>query len=273
RRVGLAGPLTYQRHAALAAELAGATLVDFGPRLARMRRLKSEEEMAFIRRGAELSDLAVAALEREARPGLTEHELVSIMETAYVPLGGTTHIHFLGATPMAAPRLCCPSQTPGPRPLEAGDVILTEISAQVRGYYGQVLRTFTVGSAATPAYDRMHALAEEVFETAAEAIRPGAGPEAVLDAGEAIHEAGFTIEDDLLHFAVGGVYSPSLRTRRTALGPTPAFTFEEGMVVVVQPNVITPDERMGVQFGEMLRVTAAGVESFHRAPRRLLRCG
>jgi hypothetical protein len=43
------------------------------------------------------------------------------------------------------------------------------------------------------------------------------------------------------------------------------------MVIVVQPNVVTADHRMGVQVGEMLRVTAAGAESFHAVPREILR--
>ena len=271
-RIGLGGPVSYQRHAALAAEL-GADLVDFGPRLARMRRVKSPEEIAMIRRGAELSDLAIAALEREVRVGLTEHELAAIAEGAYVPLGGTTHIHFIGVTSMAEPDLCCPSQTHSDRPVRAGDVILTEISAQVHGYYGQVLRTLTVASEAAPVYREMHDLAMDVFDRSCAAIGPGVGPEAVLDVAESIHGAGYTIEDDLVHCAVGGVYAPYLRTRRTALEPQPSFVFEEGMVLVVQPNVITSDERMGVQFGEMVQVTASGVETLHAAPRRLLRCG
>jgi Xaa-Pro aminopeptidase len=45
------------------------------------------------------------------------------------------------------------------------------------------------------------------------------------------------------------------------------------MVIVVQPNVVTTDHRMGVQVGDMLRVTATGVESFHSVPREILRCG
>ncbi|MGH7904521.1 MAG: M24 family metallopeptidase [Candidatus Dormibacteraceae bacterium] len=272
-RIGLAGPVSYQRHAALIRELAGTAPVDFGPRLTGMRRVKSVEEMGFIRRGAELSDLAIAALEREARPGMTEHDLALIVESAYLPLGGTTHIHFIGATSMADPDLCAPAQTQSGRRLRAGDVILTEISAQFHGHWGQVLRTFSVAAGPTPSYRRMHEVAVEAFERITGLIRPGASSEAVLDAAELIHEAGFTIYDDLVHCAVGGVYAPYLRTRRTALGPAAPFTFEVGMVIVVQPNVITPDERMGVQFGEMLQVTPTGVESLHHSPRGFLRCG
>ncbi len=45
------------------------------------------------------------------------------------------------------------------------------------------------------------------------------------------------------------------------------------MTIVIQPNVITEDERMGVQVGELVRVTRSGVEQMHRSPLRFLRCG
>ena len=35
------------------------------------------------------------------------------------------------------------------------------------------------------------------------------------------------------------------------------------MTVVVQPNVVTPDERAGVQVGELLLVTETGMERLH----------
>jgi hypothetical protein len=43
------------------------------------------------------------------------------------------------------------------------------------------------------------------------------------------------------------------------------------MTIVVQPNVITPDERAGVQLGEMVRITDTGFERMHRAPWGFLR--
>jgi hypothetical protein len=49
--------------------------------------------------------------------------------------------------------------------------------------------------------------------------------------------------------------------------PAPAGrTFEEGMAVVVQPNPITPDERMGLQLGQLAVVHAGGAETLHAVP-------
>jgi Xaa-Pro dipeptidase len=40
-----------------------------------------------------------------------------------------------------------------------------------------------------------------------------------------------------------------------------------GMTVVIQPNVVTPDGKAGVQTGELVLVTTTGVESLHAMPR------
>ncbi len=270
--VAVAGPLSFQRHAALS-EALGVTPLDLDMQLTRLRLVKSAEEMEMIQAGAVMSDAALLALRAEAKPGMSEHDLVAIVEAAYLPDGGVTHIHYLGATSMAEPDLCVPRQFATERRLIAGDVILTELSAARDGYYGQVLRTLTVGAEPTPEYSRLHDVALLVYDRVCDAIRAGVSSEAILDIAETIHNAGCTIYDDLVHCAVCGVYAPFLRTRRTTRGAGHRFTFEENMVIVVQPNVVTPDHRMGVQVGDMIRVTATGVESFHSVPREILRCG
>ena len=52
------------------------------------------------------------------------------------------------------------------------------------------------------------------------------------------------------------------------LGAVPDFTFAAGMTVVVQPNVVTPDERAGVQTGELLLVERARRGTAARRPAR-----
>ena len=49
------------------------------------------------------------------------------------------------------------------------------------------------------------------------------------------------------------------------------MTLEAGMMIVVQPNVITPDGKAGVQTGECLYITETGAETIHSAPRGALR--
>lgn len=272
-RIGLLGPLSYKPYDALRKRLSRATFEDFTAKMVQHRLVKSGEEIAFLRKGAELSDRAIEALEREARPGIAEHELTAIVEGAYLGLGGKNHIHYMVTTPMSNPSVCVPAQNQSARILQAGDVLITEISAHYHGYAGQILRPFAIGTPPTAAYQHMYEVAVEAFNRIAAVIRPGATTDEVLDAAEYIHAAGFTICDDLIHGFGGGYLPPVLRTRRTGVNVSEPFTFRENMAVVIQPNVITEDERMGVQVGELMIVTHNGVESLHGYPMRFIQCG
>lgn len=267
-RVGVIGALGHRGHAALSSF--ASEVVDLNEAYTRVRLVKSDEEVAWLRKGAALTDAAIAALLERARAGHTEGDLVALIEAAYLPLGGSTHIHYLGVTSMNDPDRCVPSQYPGPRVVSKGDVVVVEISASYWGYAGQVLRTFTVSSEPTELYRRLHDTAQRAFEVVAEVIRPGVHVREVVEAAAVIEDAGFTIYDDLLHGFGGGYLPPVLGTESRSLQPVPDMTFEAGMAVVIQPNVITPDERAGVQTGELVLVTDDGVTRLHDAPRGLL---
>ena len=271
-QIGIMGMIPFKHYQTIRQILPHATFVDFTSQMQQLRQIKSEEEITFLRKGAEFSDRAIEALEHQARPGITEHELAAIVEAAYLGLGGKTHIHYLATTPMQNPTICVPAQHQSNRVIEKGDVLITEISAHYHGYPGQILRPFTIGTKPTPEYQRMYEVAVDVYLRIADVIRDGATINEVLDAAEYIHAAGFTIYDDLLHGFGGGYLSPILRTRRTSVKPPQPFIFRENMTIVIQPNIITTDERMGVQVGELVRVTRDGVESLHRYPMRFIQC-
>jgi Xaa-Pro aminopeptidase len=230
--------------------------VDLNAAYTQLRLVKSGEEIAWIRHAAKLTDAGVAALCEAARPGVSEYELGAAIEAAWLPHGATTHIHYLAATPMAEPELCVPAQWPSDRRLQAGDALLFELSANWWEYPAQRLGTNFVDAEPTPLYRELLAEAEATFDAVVARLRAGATAAELWEAAR-----GITIRDDLVHGFVGG-YLPPVLGARTAV---PDFTFEAGMTVVVQPNVVTRDERAGVQVGELLLVTDAGCERLHGA--------
>lgn len=267
-RVGVVGPLPFPLHRVLA-EAVG-EVVDLGAGYTRLRMRKSPEELEWLRSAAELTDLSCAALRDEAVPGHSEYDLVALVEGSYLPLGGTSYIHYFSITSMASPGQSVPSQWPGDRRLEVGDVLSCELSTSYGvDYPGQLLRTFTVGAEPTPLYDELHTVAEEALERIEAVLAPGVTPAEVVEAAGVIEEAGFTTVDDLVHGLGGGYLPPVFGSRSRTLEPLPEVAFAEGMTVVVQPNVTTPDGRAGVQTGELLHVTGAGCERLHRFPRGL----
>jgi Xaa-Pro dipeptidase len=269
-RIGLIGPLTHGAHARLA-ELSEVVALDGD--YTRLRLVKSPAEIEWLRVGCELTDAAVRALRDGARPGLDERELGALVEGAYLGRGGTTHIHYFAATSMAEPAMAVPAQWPSTRRLQAGDALTCEISASWWDHPGQLLRTFAVAAEPTDLYRELHAAADAALDAILAVLRPGATAADVVAAAQVIEDAGFTTRDDLLHGFVGGYLPPVLGSPSRQLGPVPDFTFDTGMTVVVQPNVVTRDETAGLQTGELVLLGPDGPQRLHGVERGLLRIG
>jgi Xaa-Pro aminopeptidase len=267
--VGIIGPMHFEQHAKLASRFG--PIANLNRAYLRLRRVKSPEEIDWLRIGAALSDAGMEGLRNAARPGVNERELCAAIEQAYVAEGGINWIHYIGATSMQNPQIGVPAQFPSTRCLETGDAVTAEISAAFWDHAGQVLRSFTIGAEPTPLYRDLHSAADAAFDAIAAVLREGALPEDVVDAACVIEDAGFTIIDDLLHGYGGGYFPPILGTRSRPAGPIPDEPFAAGMTVVIQPNVVTRDGRAGVQTGELVLITEQGVERLHAYPRGFIR--
>ena len=270
-QLGIVGPMPYTHHARLQEALPSAAWTDFSGQMRDQRQIKSDEEVEWLRRSALMSDRSVMALVEQARPGMTEHQLAKVIEDAYLGDGGINQIHFVITTSMANPEGGIPRQYMSDRVVQKGDVLVTEISTNAFGYVAQVLRTMTIGESPNEEYHALHETALEAFGRIESVLRPGATVVEVMDAAHVIAERGFTVYDDLVHGE--SQLPPIVRTREQYRGEPPNFTYREGQCYVIQPNVVTPDAMRGVQFGEMIRITATGVERLHTVPRQLFVCG
>lgn len=263
-RVATLGPLSAEQHAALSARFG--KLKSLNRDYIRLRQVKSAEELDWLRIGAHFSDLGMAALRDGVKPGMNERELGDLVERAYVAQGATNVIHYIGVTSMAAPDLAVPRQFPSMRRVQAGDVVVAEISAAFWEHPGQVLRSFALGEPSS-LYRDLHAAADAAFDAIAAVLGAGATPADVIEASGVIEDAGFTIIDDLLHGYGGGYLPPILGCKSRPAGPVPQEPFRAGQTVVIQPNVVTRDRKAGVQTGEMVVITESGIERLHAMPR------
>ena len=274
RNVGVVGWMPYQQHDSMRRTTGDqCRFEDVTAGFRKIRLKKSDEELEWLKRGAAFTDAALAGLRDALAPGIREYQLAAAIETSYLADGGSTSFYYLASTPMSRPDRCVPAQVLSNRVIEAGDVVTCEIAIAYAGYAGQCLRTFTVSAEPTPQIAELHAIAEDVYHDVAAAIRTGAGIEEVWEASDAISERGFTIRDGLVHGYGIGLLPPSIRTRDTTHGVDDDWVFEAGQTIVIQPNVISPDETVGVQVGELCVVTDEGARSLHSYPFELIRAG
>lgn len=270
RKIGLIGAVPFQHYNRLREKFPGAAFTDLSGKLRSMRTVRSAEEIERIRFASELTDQSIQSLAEGLKAGMREDEIPALIEPAYLKQGGYAGIHFMSSMPMRAPDFPVPSQFHSSRKLQNGDCLITEISGAYSGYSGQIHRTFSIGEGPTPEWKQMHDAAVEAFETLAGTIKEGVTTTEAEEAAEIIHRRGYSIYDDLIH----GVnqYPPIFQTRTTRRHEMKEMTFRENMVIVIQPNLITKDEKMGLQFGETLVVTKKGCQSLNAYPRQWITC-
>jgi Xaa-Pro aminopeptidase len=276
-KIGLAGvrnvgrssmPFEHQR--ALAATMPEATFVDALDAMQEARRIKSAEEIAWYEKGADFTDRAIMALADGLKAGMPEYELSALIQHAFLKDGGQLMFHFLGTTPMAAPELIFPWQYPSARTVQQGDILLTEISAGYWGYCGQIQRAFTVGAKPTATYQKLFDYASGAYDAIFKVLKPGATSQEILEAARFVERDGYKTHDVLIH-GWGITIEPPRADLDCAMikRDWQHFTVEEGMMFVIQPHIITPDETSGLQVGNLVVIEKDGARSLQKAPMSL----
>ncbi len=257
------GILTLSQRAFLQ-ELVGPSLVleDVGPFLAELRLTKTADELAMMREAAAITDRVMEALLKEVAPGVTENELVGLVEYLLRREGaeGPSFEAFV----MTGENAWLPQRVGSSRALCDGDLGVVDMGARYNGYCSDLTRTFAVGDI-SPEQERLFLLARASQEAALEAVRPGVQACQVHQAAwEVVQAAGHG--EHFLHLTGHGVgvsihEAPILDEGvRTVLRPN--------MVVTVEPGLYVPS--LGAaRVEDLVLVTDGGCELLSGASRDL----
>jgi Xaa-Pro aminopeptidase len=153
----------------------------------------------------------------------------------------------------SGPRSALPHARTSERVLKAGDILLIDFGARVRGYCSDVTRTFVLGRA-DDRQRAIHELVQEAQLRARDGIRTGmTGAEADVLAREVIAERGFgeAFGHSLGH-GLGLEVHEGPRLATTATAPLPV-----GAVVTVEPGIYLPGWG-GVRLEDDLWLSADG---------------
>ena len=134
--------------------------------------LRDRREIEAIRVAAQLVARTLDMLGREIRPGVTTAALDRLAETFIRDHGGRPAFKGYRGFPASI----CPSVNdevvhaiPGPRCLEAGDMIGVDVGVEMNGYYGDSARTFAVGEVGPEVKRLMQVTREALLEGIARA--------------------------------------------------------------------------------------------------------
>lgn len=239
-------------------------LEDAGPLIERLFMVKMPGELDAIRRAAALADDGYAYFMEVARPGRTQFEVVADVEAFLRAKGSPDNFQIIGSGRADVRGMTPPSD----RKLVAGDMVTTELTPAVDGYFAQICRTMVLG--------RADAIQKKAFAVWLEA----------MEAGIAAVRAGVTAadiaraENDVFRRHGLGEYCSSkyTRVRGHGLGLMPDMKpailedvdtpLEAGMTIIVHPNTYHPEAGYMV-LGDVVVVGEHGCEVLTRTPRRL----
>ena len=147
-----------------------------------MRMVKSEEEIDLLRGAAKIARKVIDAMINTARPGVTEAEVYAEMIRTQIANGGEPNIfNLLSSGPVEHPpeelwhllHGCEQPLTPTTRPLQAGDIVISEWHTKYGGYRCHTEHVVYLGKRAPKELLDIWAAYVECLEASKEALIAG----------------------------------------------------------------------------------------------------
>ncbi|MCA1791951.1 MAG: Xaa-Pro peptidase family protein, partial [Thioalkalivibrio sp.] len=251
-----------------------ARFTDAGWLVEEVRMIKSDEEIALLRRAGILARAMAHAMEDAARPGAHEYEVYAAMLHACLSRGGEEEMIWISSGAVPPPHGKRPPASA--RLLESGDIIVCEYHARYKGYLAGAEISLSLGE--PPAkYEDLHKVCVASQEAGIAAMRPGnAFSQAVLGFRQPIIDAGFNSVECGLHGH--GLASPEFPStmyggqagawEEHAYARIPSLEFQPNMVLATASDVFDPtwNDRTGLMLGRTILITEDGAEELTGLP-------
>ena len=232
--------------------------------LDRLLMLKAEEEVDAIRRAAHLADEGYAVFRRAAEVGKADYQLIAEIEGFFRANNVDDNFMLIG---VGGPEVRGMTPPTGKR-LSKGDMVTTELTPCVDGYYVQICRTLVVGEP-SEAQRKAFGVYHEAMVAGIDAVKPGITAADIAKA-----------ENDVFrrHGLGDYVTSEYTRVRGHGLGLFPdskphilenvTTPIVENMALIVHPNTYHPEVGY-IVLGDSIIVGGQGAEVLTATPREL----
>ncbi len=256
-------------HAVLTQELPEATFVDATAVVNWQRLVKSDEEIAFIRKAARISEKVIETAIEKSEPGLRKNELVA--EIFHAGITGVDEIWgdypaILPLTPSGEDATAAHLTWNG-NEMRAGEATFFELSGVYRRYHAPLCRTVFLG---TPPADMIEAEKAQIegIEAGLDAARAGNRTCDIANAFMSVLQKYGIKREGRMGYPVGVSYPPDWGERTASIRTEDDTILEPGMVFHFMPALWM--ETWGLETTETILITADGpAQPFCTTPRKL----
>ncbi|MDG6915051.1 MAG: aminopeptidase P family protein [Nitrososphaerota archaeon] len=241
----------------------GVQLVDAGEEVAQERAVKLDGEVAIMREASKVTEAAVRAALRSARPGMREYEIAAEGEYAARRLGAEGMSWSLAT--FAGPNTGLMTRHDSERRVREGEFLILGYATIFKAYNTDITTTTVVGRPSA-AQKRLYTATYDAYQAALKAARPGATTLDVRDAAEeVVDEYGyaqysFSRIQPILHGVGFNVYEPPWAPEPGR--DSPSAPLRPGHVIAIEPCITLYDNLKvgGCRIGETILVTESGCE-------------
>ena len=233
--------------------------------VAELRMRKEQSEIANMRKAAEIAQAALQATFPKIKAGVSEREIAAELLLQLLRHGSQSKIPF---SPIVAsgPNSANPHASPTDRKLQPGDLLVIDWGGNVKGYFSDITRTFTVGDV-DPELKHIAEIVKKANAAGHAIAKPGLPAGQGDDAARAvINQAGYGkyFTHRTGHgLGLEGHEEPYIRSDNQ-------LPLQVGMSFTIEPGIYLPG-RGGVRIEDDVVITADGLESLTDLIRELIR--
>lgn len=243
-------------------KLKGVRLMPKGGWIERLRAIKSEREIEYIREAIKRAERAFLKVKSHIKEGISEQELAILLESQ-IKSEGSKILPFpvivASGENSSMPHWRCST-----RKLRRGDFVVIDWGAECEGYFSDMTRTFIIGEASRRHLE-IYNIVNSARKAAIESIRVGVmAKEIDSKARNLIKQSGYA-----KNFGHGTGHGIGLDVHENPrINPKSKETITSGMVFTVEPGIYI-EGFGGVRIEDMVLVSSDSVEILTTLPREI----
>jgi Xaa-Pro aminopeptidase len=238
-------------------------LVPAPPIIEDIRLIKSDVEVAKIRKACEISDAAFTHILTFIKEGITELEIANELEAKMRSLGASGSAFDMIVA--SGERSALPHGGPTERKLQAGDLLTLDFGAIYNGYLSDMTRTITIGEP-NEQLKEIYKIVSHALENGLQHIKAGmTGDEVDALTRDIITEAGYGP-----YFGHSTGHGVGMYIHEgIALAKGSKDIVKPGMILTIEPGIYLPGIG-GVRIEDDVFIKEDGIEILTKSPKELI---
>ena len=256
--------MTYDQFVKLRDLLGADSAPEISVNLGELRTVKEAEEIAAMKKAAEIGDAAFLDIVKFIRPGISELEVAARLETVMRGLGSERPA--FSTIVASGERGSLPHGIATEKLIVSGEFVTMDYGAVYEGYHSDMTRTVCVGRA-SDAQRALYRMVLDAQEFGVSLVKPGAsGKDVDAAVRQRIADAGY---GENFGHGLGHSLGLEIHEEPRLSKKSDCESLLSGMIVTVEPGVYLPGEG-GLRIEDTVLVTETGGEVLTASSKKLI---